>query len=72
MKPVAEGRARVSFQNAAPKFVHRSDHAPLALALVFPKGGNGERPWDGASLGLSIEGRQAGVTMGVCSDCAAL
>jgi hypothetical protein len=49
------GRRGVSFQRAAPKFVHLSDHAPWVLKLVSFKGKKSERPWDGSFLGLSME-----------------
>jgi hypothetical protein len=45
---------------------------PLTLALVSLKGNESQRPCDGASLGLSREGCQAAVTMGLCLDCVAL
>ena len=36
------------------------------------KAGKGERPWGGAFLGLSTEGRQAAVPMGAHPGCAVL
>jgi hypothetical protein len=37
---------------------------PLTLALVSLKGNKGERPWDGAFLGLSRKGCQGCSTVG--------
>ena len=66
------GAVGVSFQRAAPKFVHCSNHAPWTPALVPFKAGKGERPWDEAFSGLSMGECRAATQIECVPDRAAL